>query len=220
MQFIEQAKSHSTPMWGLYARSMPPYRPHRAGEKSFYATVWSIRLLDVLHERFPKTEWQLMRTERPHPWKMNAGSWEYKLLILEGKWWNWRIGGQPTGIRCVICGFALMNSFSAKSCASPCWGSSENIARNVICINLLSRREKFRSRDRYAIPDYGNILKIWENILKVFLEIIRSIMVIVTIVQPVNLVLIVRIQAYYAKQKMTWSSIPQVSPEWFYRKVS
>ena len=56
VQFIEQGKWRSRGLWGRYACSMPPFRPHRAGEMPFYVTVEPISLLDVLHEIPPATE--------------------------------------------------------------------------------------------------------------------------------------------------------------------
>ena len=54
VQIIEQGKWRSRGLWGRFACSMQPFRPHRAGETPFYATMGPIRLLDVLHEK--KTE--------------------------------------------------------------------------------------------------------------------------------------------------------------------
>ena len=51
VKIIEQGKWHSNGLQGRFACSMPPFRPHRAGERPFYATVQPISLLDVLHER-------------------------------------------------------------------------------------------------------------------------------------------------------------------------
>ena len=47
VQTIEQGKWRSRGLWGRFACSMPPFRPHRAGEMPFYATAGLICLLDV-----------------------------------------------------------------------------------------------------------------------------------------------------------------------------
>ena len=56
VQFIEQGKWRSRGLWGRYACSMPPFRPHRAGEMPFYATVRPISLLDDFHEMSPAAD--------------------------------------------------------------------------------------------------------------------------------------------------------------------